>query len=111
MREAVNKAEFDRLVSQQAQAPTSMTSRSMRASQSGDLGALGAVDRRRLARARFIEKRRVKTFIKVTPLDVEDRGTADLQGLGDVVWMLAAMQEIKDAGACLRAGRRRATPQ
>jgi len=111
VREAVNKAEFDGFVSQQAQAPTGMSSRRIRASQGGDLGTLSAVDGRRFARARFIEKRCFKTFIKVAPLDVENRGATDLERLGDAIWMLAAMQEIKNAGTGLRANWHRATPQ
>jgi len=111
MREAVNKAKFDGFVSQQAQTPAGMASRSIRASQGRDLGALGAVAGRRFARARLIKKRRVKTFIKVTPLDVKDGGRADEQSLSDAVWMLTAMQEIKHAGARLRASFGRATAQ
>ena len=92
MREAIDKAELDGFIGKQAQTPTAMANWRIRASQGSDLGALGAVDGRWFARARFIGKRRFKPFIEVAPFDVEDGGATDLQGFGDAIWMLATMQ-------------------
>lgn len=83
----------------------------IRASKSSDLGAHHRIDVGRSARARLIKKGCVKAIFEVASLDIEDGGGTDLQGLGDLIRVVATMQEVEDAGAGLGTSRSRASAQ
>ena len=74
------------------------------ASERGDLGALCAVNSDGSPGAWLIEQGGVKARAQVTSLDVEDGLERDLQKRGNIVRMLAAMQQIENTGASLNPG-------
>jgi len=54
----------------------------------------------------LIEQGRVKSIGEITPLDVEDALERNLQQGGNLLRVLLAMQEVKDASASLRSSGR-----
>ncbi len=76
-----------------------------RASQRGYLRALRAINPDGSSRTWLIEQGRVKACGEVPPLDVEDGLERNLQQGGNLVRVLAAMQEVENAGTCLCSGR------
>jgi len=98
--------QLDRFVSQQAQTPAGVTLGRGRTGERSNLGALRAVNLDGASGARLVKQGGIETAAQVPPLDVEDGLLRDLEGGGNLFRMLAAMQEVKDAGTCLRSGSR-----
>ena len=107
MRDRFTQVQLDRFVSQQAQTPARVPLRRRRTSKRCNLGALCSINPDGSPGAWLIEQGRVKSVLEVTPLDVEDGLERNLQQGGNLLRMLLAMQEIKDASASLRSGSRR----
>jgi hypothetical protein len=107
MRDRFAQLQLDGLVGQQAQTPTGVACGRSRARQGSNSGALCAVDSDGSPGARLVKESGVEPCAQVTALDVEDGLKRDLQGGRDLFRMLAAVQEIEDAGARLRPRRRR----
>jgi len=98
--------QLDRFVSQQAQTPAGVSRGRGRTGQRGDLGALRAINLDGTSATRLVKQGGVESAAQVPPLDVEDGLLRDLEGGGNLFRMLAATQEVKDAGPGLRSGRR-----
>ena len=107
MRDGFTQLQLDRFVSQQAQTPTGVSLRRSGARQGGNPGALHAVDSDGAPGARLVKEGSVEPFAQITALDVEDGLERDLQGGRDFFRVLAAVQEVEDAGARLRPRGRR----
>ena len=108
MRDGFAQPQLDGFVSQQAQTPPGVTGGRSRASKGRNLGALCAVDSDGSPTARLVKEGRLQAFAQVTALDVKDGLERDLQGGRDIFRVLAAMQEVEDAGAGLGSVPRRA---
>ena len=72
-----------------------------RTGEGGNLGSLRAVNPDGSPGAWLIEQGRVKACAQITPLDVEDGLERDPQRRRDRLRVLAAMQEVENAGTCL----------
>ncbi len=107
MRDGLAQLQLDGFISQQTERPASMSLGRSRASEGGNPGALRAVNPDGSSRARLIEQGGVKACGQITPLDVEDGLERDLQHGGNLLRVLAAMQEVEDASTGLRSGPRR----
>ncbi len=107
MRDGLAVLQLDRFVSQQAERPTSVSLGRSGTSERRNLGALCAINPDRSSRAWLIEQGGVKACAQITPLDVEDGLERNLQQGGNLVRVLAAMQEVKNTSAGLRSGSRR----
>src|SRR5215216_4344039 len=84
-----------------------MARRRSRAGQSGDLGALRAINSDGSSGAWLVEQGRVKASAEIAPLDVEDGLERNLQERGNLCRVLAAMEEVENPSAGLSPGRRR----
>ena len=107
MRERRAVLQFHRCVSQQAQTPTSMSCGRSRTRQCRNPSALHTVNPDGSPGARAVEQGGVKACAEVPPFDVEDGLERNLQQRGNLVRVLVAMQEVKNARAGLHSGSRR----
>ncbi len=106
MRDRIAVLQLDRFVSQETERPTGVTCGRSGTSERGNLSALCAVNPDGSPGTWLVEQGHVKACAQVTPLDVEDGLERNLQQGGNLVRVLAAMQEVKSASAGLRSGSR-----
>jgi hypothetical protein len=103
VREGCDETQFDGFVREQAQSPASVPRGSLAASEGSNLGTLCARNLQWSARAGFIKESGVEPLFAVASFDIEDGGRTEAKSCRNGIRVLAAMQQVEDASACVSA--------
>lgn len=98
--------QLDRFVGQQPERPAGVPRGRGRTGERSDLGALRARNLDGTPAARLVKQGGVESAAHVASLDVKDGLLRDPKRGGNLFRMLAAVEEVEDAGTGLRSGRR-----